>query len=139
MVLKSVFGAIICVSLLGGGAALADAYKPDEFLSLDLKKAVLSPKLIGPPAQFEQVPVAAKADPEVKAEPEIQVTHRRVAKRHGIVHAPAPAVHAAAPRPAHIARTKLVRRHSNPLDAQASDTQIQVWPCKSGGICNWQR
>ena len=35
---------------------------------------------------------------------------------------------------------KLVRRsHGNPMDAQARDTRIQVWPCKSGGICNWRR
>jgi hypothetical protein len=142
MVLKSGFAAIICLSVLAGsGPARADAYMPDELLSLDLKKAVLSPKLIGPPAQFEQVPVAAKtdaridakADLEVKSEPEIQVTVPRAHKRHGIVHA-----RAATPRPAHIARTRLVRRHSNPLDAQASDTRIQVWPCKSGGICNWR-
>ena len=26
----------------------------------------------------------------------------------------------------------------NPLDAQARDTRIQTWPCKSGGICGWQ-
>jgi len=128
MVLKSVFGTIICLGLLAGiGPSRADAYKPDEFLSLDLKKAVLSPKLIGPPAQFEQVPVAAKADPDVKiAEPRAQ-------KRHGIARA---AVAHARSAPA---RTKLAHRHSNPLDAQASDTRIQVWPCKSGGICNWQR
>jgi len=24
-------------------------------------------------------------------------------------------------------------------DAQALDTRIQVWPCRSGGICNWKR
>jgi hypothetical protein len=127
MVLKNALAAVICVGVFAGvGPALADAYKADEFLSLDLKAAVLSPKRIGPPAQFEQVPVAAKADPEV------QVTHPRAQKRQGIVHA-------AIPRPAPTARTKLVRRHSNPLDAQASDTRIQVWPCKSGGICNWQR
>ena len=37
------------------------------------------------------------------------------------------------------ARTKLARRQSNPLDAQAMDTRVQTWPCKSGGICNWKR
>jgi hypothetical protein len=42
-------------------------------------------------------------------------------------------------KPRVAARTKLVRRHGNPLDAQAFDTRIQVWPCKSGGICNWKR
>jgi len=25
------------------------------------------------------------------------------------------------------------------LDAEAFDMRIQVWPCKSGSICNWQR
>jgi hypothetical protein len=48
-------------------------------------------------------------------------------------------VHARAEKPRPPAPTKLVRRHTNPLDAQASDTRIQVWPCTSGGICNWQR
>ena len=27
---------------------------------------------------------------------------------------------------------------SNPLDAQARDTRIQTWPCRSGAICGWQ-
>jgi hypothetical protein len=44
-----------------------------------------------------------------------------------------------AEKPRVAARTKLARRHSNPLDAQARDTRIQTWPCKSGGICDWQR
>jgi hypothetical protein len=42
-------------------------------------------------------------------------------------------------KPRAAARTKLARRHSNPLDAQARDTRIQTWPCTSGGICDWQR
>jgi hypothetical protein len=48
-------------------------------------------------------------------------------------------VHARAEKPRPAARTKLARRHGNPLDAQAFDTRIQVWPCRSGGICNWKR
>jgi hypothetical protein len=48
-------------------------------------------------------------------------------------------VHARAEKPPAPARTKVARRHTNPLDAQAFDTRIQVWPCRSGGICNWQR
>ena len=44
-----------------------------------------------------------------------------------------------AEKPRAAARTKLTRRHSNPLDAQARDTRIQTWPCTSGGICDWQR
>jgi hypothetical protein len=35
------------------------------------------------------------------------------------------------------ARAKLARR-SNPLNAQAMDTRVQTWPCRSGGICNWK-
>ena len=42
-------------------------------------------------------------------------------------------------KPRGAARTKLARRHGNPLDAEARDTRIQVWPCKSGGICDWQK
>jgi hypothetical protein len=49
------------------------------------------------------------------------------------------AVHARVEKSRPPARTKVVRRHTNPLDAQAFDTRIQVWPCRSGGICNWQR
>jgi hypothetical protein len=41
-------------------------------------------------------------------------------------------------KPRGAARIKLARRHSNPMDAQASDRRIQVWPCNTGGICNWQ-
>jgi hypothetical protein len=37
------------------------------------------------------------------------------------------------------ARTRLAHRHRNPLDAQAMDTRIQKWPCRSGGgICDWK-
>src|SRR6266850_2389227 len=86
MVLKNVGIAVICATLLAWNSpSLADEYRPDEFLSLDLSKALLSQK----------------------------------------------------PRGA--VRTKLARRHGNPLDAQAFDPRIQVWPCKSGGICNWKR
>ena len=44
-----------------------------------------------------------------------------------------------AKKPRGAARTKFARRHGNPLDAEARDTRIQVWPCKSGGICDWQK
>ena len=43
-----------------------------RFLTLDLSRAVLSPKPLGPPAQFQPLPVQAKTDFEskvVKAEP----------------------------------------------------------------------
>ena len=38
-----------------------------------------------------------------------------------------------------LARTKFAGHPGNPLDAHASDPRIQVWPCRSGGICNWKR
>jgi hypothetical protein len=150
MVLKGVFAAVFCAAILAAGSSRADEYRPDEVLTLDLKKAVLSPKPLGPPTQFEPMRVEAKTDAqskampvaaapahdavpkavntEPKATPKIRVGHVRSEKRHSIVHA----------KPA-TAPTKLVRRQTNPLDAQASDTRIQVWPCRSGGICNWQR
>jgi len=47
--------------------------------------------------------------------------------------------HVAAVKPRSAARTFVARSRGNPLDAQALDTRIQVWPCRSGGICNWKR
>jgi hypothetical protein len=47
--------------------------------------------------------------------------------------------HAKRERPRGAARANLAHRRRNPLDAQAMDTRIQVWPCRSGGICNWKR
>jgi hypothetical protein len=131
MVLQGILAAVLCAGLLAGSAAsAAEKYEPNEFLTLDLSKAALSPKRLGPPAQFERVPVEAKADLQSKA------VHVDAAQK------AAPKIrvaHARAEKPRAPARTKVVRRHTNPLDAQAFDTRIQVWPCKSGGICNWQR
>ena len=118
------------------GPAMADEYRAGEFLGLDLSKAVLSPKRLGPETAFAPVRVEAKTDrvqpraatatvPKVTA-PKLVVPKTHVARER-----------AEPPRGA--ARTKLARRHGNPLDAQARDTRIQTWPCKSGGICGWQR
>ena len=131
MGLKIVAVTALCTGLLlSGGAALADEYRADQFLGLDLSQAVLSPKRLGPETQFAPVRIEARSDPRpVKTEhvvvakeaaPKPQMAQHRVEK----------------PRAA--ARTKLARRHSNPLDAQARDTRIQKWPCTSGGICGWQ-
>ncbi|MEA2820838.1 MAG: hypothetical protein QOJ86_2842 [Bradyrhizobium sp.] len=128
MALKSVFAAVCCAAIVAAGSSWADEYRPDEFLSLDLSKAALSPKPLGPPAQFEPVRSEAKAEPQSN----VQVDAAPKAVKTRIVHAGA--VKRRAP-----AQTRVVRRHTNPLDAQASDTRIQVWPCRSGGICNWQR
>lgn len=121
---QAVLVASLGASLLGGSAARADAYRPEEFFRLDLNRAALSPKPLGPPAQFEPVPVEAKADPAPAVAaviPAVRAARAPVAKRQ------------AGPR------HKLARSRGNPLDAQASDTRIQVWPCRSGGICNWSK
>lgn len=129
---KRVLAAIASAALLGLGVpALAGEYRAGELLNLDLSKAVLSPKRIGPPAEFAPVPVEARTDPkQVAAEP--QAERRRVVRTGKMIQPPV-----AKPRGA--ARTRLAHRHGNPLDAQAMDTRIQTWPCKSGGICNWKR
>lgn len=149
MVLKNVSIAIICTTLLAWSSpSSADEYRPDEFLRLDLSKALLSPKPLGPPSEFAPVQVEAKADRGSErasaravstAESKIVKTKRIVIPGSRIAHMrpEKPRVHAEKPRGA--ARTKLARRHGNPLDAQALDTRIQVWPCKSGGICDWKR
>jgi hypothetical protein len=143
MVRKGVFAAVCCAAILAAGSSWADEYRPDEFLTLDLSKAALSPKRLGPTQQFEPVRDEAKTDPQRNA------AHVDAVQVHAGVKAVSAApkkaaarikvAHARTERPRAAARTKLARRHTNPLDAQAFDTRIQVWPCKSGGICNWQR
>jgi hypothetical protein len=110
--------------LMSGAGARADAYRPGEFLMLDLNRAALSPRPLGPPAQFEAVPIEAKADAPVAV--------------------PAPVAAAAKPRvvaakPQINVRKKIARVRGNPLDANAADTRVQVWPCRSGGICGWKK
>jgi hypothetical protein len=141
MVLKGVSVSLVGAMLLAWSAlSVADEYRPGDFLGLDLPSAVLSPKPLGPPTEFAPVQVEAQADrggeggqarAEAKAEPKkaqpkIAIHKTRV-------------VHARAEKPRGAARTRLARRHGNPLDAQAFDTRIQVWPCRSGGICDWKR
>jgi hypothetical protein len=143
MALKSVFAAVCCAAILAAGSSWADEYRPDEFLTLDLSKAVLSPKPLGPPAQFEPRRGEAKTDPQSNVHVDAAPARADTGPK-AVNVAPKAAVkikvaHARTERPRVAARTKMVRRHSNPLDAQAFDTRIQVWPCRSGGICNWQR
>jgi len=151
MVLKRVYQFALCASLLlWAGSAPADEYRPDEFLGLDLSAAVLSPKRLGPPTEFAPVAVEARAEPKAERKILVRTTRvltknvvhtarvvrsARVAPKHDVVAKP----RVASPKPRIVASTKLARRHSNPLDAQAMDTRIQVWPCRSGGICDWKR
>jgi|SRR6267142_2977104 len=135
MGLNNLFVAVLGAVLLAwSGASIADEYRADEFLGLDLSKAVLSPKRLGPESEFAPVAVEAKTDrdgdrAQARVEPEVPpkivVPKTRVAQTR-------------AAKPPGASRTKLARRHGNPLDAQAQDTRVQAWPCKSGGICNWK-
>ncbi len=138
-ILKKASAVALCAGLsLWAELAAADEYRASEFLGLDLSKAVLSPKPLGPPAQFAPVPIEDSSGSDAFGNPGRQVraepkgTPGRIAPRIRTAHTQVKPARGAA-------RTRLARRHSNPLDAEAFDTRIQVWPCNTGGICNWQR
>ena len=136
MGLKNAIATALCTGLLmSGGAALADGYRADEFLGLDLSQAVLSPKRLGPETQFAPVRIEARNDARPVKTERVVVPKAAAPKTQVAAHV----THERAEKPRGAARTKLARRHTNPLDAQARDTRIQTWPCKSGGICGWQR
>ena len=149
MVPRNLFIAVVCAVILSwSGLARGEEYRPGEFLTLDLSKAVLSPKALGPASGFTPGPLDVKTDnggagfrantetvntetaaaqpatTEPKAAPTITVHKTRIVQ---------------AEKPRGSARTKLARHHGSPLDAQAFDARVQVWPCRSGGICNWKR
>ncbi len=140
MVLKSAVAAALCTGFLFSGApAMADEYRPSEFLGLDLSKAVLSPKRLGPEAEFARIPIEAKSD---AVRPWLDFAARTPVRDAHVVHEPIVHERVVHERVVHeraAARVKLAHHHSNPLDAQARDTRVQTWPCKSGGICGWQR
>jgi hypothetical protein len=156
-ILPALLGAAL---LLCGSASMAAEYRADEFLSLDLSKAVLSPKPLGPATGFAPVPVQAEGDvarndhatgavpmraESAHAEPKVadvkvaDVKIARIRPTKTAQHRSTLVAHARLEKPKGAARTRLAHRHSNPLDAQAFDTRIQAWPCKSGGICDWQQ
>ncbi|WP_316183991.1 hypothetical protein [Bradyrhizobium sp. SZCCHNRI1003] len=154
MVLK-MFAVVAGVALFAGTAALAGEYRPDDFLQLELSKAVLSPTPLGPEAHFEPVPIEAKGDhtvvaaqPDTKADVPRAIATRRihVAKSHDKSHDKSLAAsrrasaEPAATRPRGAARARLAHRRGNPFDAEAMDTRIQTWPCRpgNGAICNWR-
>lgn len=143
MVLKNVhFAVAVALVIAGSGLARADGYKPDEYLGLDLSKAVLSPKRLGPETQFAPVALEAKGDTKVDSDAQARAEPADVPKKVAAerVHKPQPkTAQGSSVKPRGAARSKLAHRHGNPLDAQAMDTRIQTWPCRSGGICNWQR
>jgi len=140
MALKGVLFALLGAALIAGGAASATDYRPGEFLGLDLSKAVLSPKPLGPPSEFAPVAVEARSEasgvlPQSDAR---KVAVERV--RAAVVHRDGRLTHTQSEKPRGAARTRLTHRHGNPMNAQAMDTRIQKWPCNpdNGGICAWQ-
>jgi len=141
--MKVSLGLAAALMLAWGGSVLADDYRPDEFLGLDLSKAVLSPKRLGPSTEFAPVPVEAKSDraSDTATRAALGEAPRKIATERVRVSEPRVA-RAKSAQPRGAARTRLAHRqgnhHGNPLDAQAMDTRIQTWPCKSGGICNWK-
>ena len=140
MVLKSALATAFCTGLLIlGSPALADDYRTGEFLGMDLSRALLSPKWLGPETEFAPVPIEARTDrKQVKTERVIvpRVADRVVAPE--IRERKTRVMQSRVEKPRGAARAKLARRHGNPLDAQARDTRIQTWPCRSGAICGWQ-
>ncbi len=143
MVLNRAFSSALCAGLLLlSGTSLADEYRPGEFLGLDLVPALLSPKPLGPATEFAPVPVQAKTDrrPEAAAAlPADSTSEPQAAAPKLVANRKPGTAHARNDKPRGVARTRLARRHSDPLNAQARDASVQVWPCRSGGICNWKQ
>jgi len=143
MVLKCLVPAVLAGALLTCGSVLAADYRPDDFLTLDLSKAVFSKAPLGPATQFAPVAVEAKGDRNSEpawARNDLKVEPKQVPIRSVRAAAPHRLTHVASERRHGASRVKLAHRHGNPLNAQAMDTRIQTWPCKSGGgICDWRR
>lgn len=140
MVLKSAFAAALCTGLLMlGSAVVADEYRAGELIGLDLSQALLSPKRLGPETQFAPVRIEARADRKPVKTERVVVPKVAAPKTQPKTQPRTHVAHERAGKPRGAARAKLARRHTNPLDAQALDTRIQTWPCRSGGICGWQR
>jgi hypothetical protein len=146
---RFVFAGFGAALLLASGVAMAADYRPGDFLTMDLSRAVLSPTPLGPPTEFAPVPVEDSSEPsgvlphadtrkvaveDVKGAPP-RVKIARTTRRQSAV------ALASAEKRRGAARVKLAHRHhGDPFNAQAMDTRIQTWPCKSGGgICDWKR
>jgi hypothetical protein len=167
MVLNRVcFAAFGVMVLAWSGLSAAQQYRPGEYLNLDLSRAVLSPKPLGPAAGFTPGPLdvtvdrgnnAAQASAELVVDPksvptatvrvESNFTPKNLAAKNfapktaiRIAASGMRAAHARAERSASHKPHALVALHGrNPMEAQARETKVQTWPCKSGGICNWKR
>ena len=125
--------------VMSSAALTAEGYQPGEFLGLDLSRAALSPKPLGPANRFGTVPAKAGAEGDVAGQRAHAKAPHPVRVEHVSAPRPVRTVHVSMQKPRGAARIRLAHRHRNPLDAQARDMRIQVWPCKSGGICKWKQ
>ena len=165
MVLNRVWLTAFGVTVLAwSGVSAAQQYRADELLNLDLSRAVLSPKPLGPAAGFTQGPLdvtvdrgkdATQASTELVVDPKsvpavtVRVDNNSAIKNSTSEKSAPPRTVASGARAAHVRAAErsvphkphaLVALHGrNPVEAQARDTAVQTWPCKSGGICNWKR
>ncbi|WP_024513635.1 hypothetical protein [Bradyrhizobium sp. Tv2a-2] len=154
MVLKAIVPVLVGAALVACSVASAADDHPDEFLGLDLSKALLSPKPLGPVSTFAPVPVEARSDtksdtvsgvlPHSDARKIAVERVRGVPVRNKLTSAArhdGRLARAQGEKPRGAARARLAHRHGDPLNAQAMDTRIQKWPCNpdNGGICAWQR
>ena len=144
MVPRILVPAMLAAALLASGSASAADYRPGDFLGLDLSKAVLSKTPLGPPTEFAPVAVEAKGDRAGEpawARNELKVEPKQVPTRMVKAAQPHKATHVASVKRHGTARVRLAHRHyRDPMNAQAMDTRIQTWPCRSGGgICDWKR
>ena len=153
MFLRSLsIGVIGAATLAWGGIAAAEQYRAGEFLRMDLSHAVLSPRPLGTGGGFTAGPLnvtmgkaAVQANATMPIEPK-PVPTSVVQAETNVVPKTALKTATSGLRTAH-ARTKskrqaprsLIALHGrNPAEAQARDVKVQVWPCRSGGICNWK-
>jgi hypothetical protein len=158
MVLNRIcLAAFAAMVLTWNGLSAAQPYRPGEYLNLDLAHAVLSPKPLGPAAGFTPGPLdvtvdrgnnAAQASAELLVDPKtvatatVHVENDSTPKvKLKTAASGLRAAHArAAERPTPHKPHALVALHGrNPVEAQARETMVQTWPCRSGGICNWKR
>ena len=114
-VLPIVLSSVLVMS--SAASTAAEGYHPDEFLNLDLSKAALSPKQLGPANTFGSVPAKERIDSDVAG-----------AHAHAKAPHPARTEHVSAKKPRGTARTKLAHRHRNPLDAQAKTGMAMIRP-----------
>lgn len=145
MVPKTILMTAICATGIAlSGFAAAQDYRPGEYLTLDLPRAVMSPKPIGPANTFKPGPLGVTFDRgdhavQARAEPVAEPTKTETITVQKSV-TPSPRVaHAPAEHLRQAKRTPIALHRRNPVEAEARDIRIQVWPCRTGGICNWKR